>query len=213
MSHLLDALLSVPAPWVLTAIGLLVFGEAAFFLGFVLPAEAAALVGAFFASTGRLQLLPLLAVVVLAAVVGDSVGYEVGRRFGPRLLSWRRLRRHEGRIAGAQSFLAGRGAPAVFIGRFTAFLRAVMPGLAGLSRMRYRRFLAYNVSGGLVWGSMVVLLGYFAGRSYRQVEQWMGTTGAIVFVGFAIVAVVVWRRARGRNAERAGREQETSGTV
>src|SRR5664279_1909836 len=111
------------------------------------------------ASNGRFTVVVLTVIVVVCAIVGDSVGYEVGRRFGPRLLSTRLLSRHRGRVEGARGFLDGRGAPAVFIARFTAFLRAVTPGLAGLSRMRYRRFLAYNAAGGVVWGIGVVLLG------------------------------------------------------
>jgi membrane-associated protein len=154
------------------------------------------------ASTGHLDLVTLAIVVVLAAIIGDSVGYEVGKNLGPRLLSTRLLRRHQGRVAGARAFLDGRGASAVFVGRFTAFLRAVIPGLAGLSRMRYRRFLAFNAVGGVTWGVGMVLLGYFAGSSYQRVEQWLGRSGAIVIGVLLIAGLVVWhRRRRARRAE------------
>lgn len=195
---LLDHLLGIPAPWVLAAVGILVFAEAAVFLGFVLPGETAVLIGGFLASTGRVPLIALLVVVVVAAIVGDTVGYQVGRVFGPRVLSWPLLRKQEHRIAGARRFLDGRGASAVFIGRFTAFLRAVIPGLAGLSQMRYRRFLAFNAAGGLVWGVGVVLLGYFAGSSYMKVEHWLGRSGAVVIGVCVIVGLVVWRRRRSK---------------
>ena len=88
---------------------------------------------------------------------------------------------------------------AVFLGRFTAFLRAVMPALAGLSQMPYRRFLAYNAAGGLVWGVGVALLGYFAGASYKKVESLLGRGSAVLLVLVALTAFVVWRRRRRGN--------------
>ena len=148
MTGVLDSLLHVPGPVVLATVAALVFGEAAVFLGFVFPGETAVLLGGFLASTGRLNVVLLGVVVVAAAIVGDSVGYEVGKRLGPRLLRTRLFRRHQTRVDRARSFLDGRGASAIFVGRFTAFLRAVTPGLAGLSGMRYRRFLAWNAAGG-----------------------------------------------------------------
>jgi membrane-associated protein len=196
MTDLLNQLLHVPAVLVLSVIGVLVFGEAALFLGFVLPGETAVLLGGFLASTGRFSVIILGVVVVVAAVVGDSVGYEVGRRFGPRILSWRWFRKHQQRVERARAFLDGRGAPAVFIGRFTAFLRAVVPGLAGVSRMRYRRFLAYNAAGGLVWGVGVVVAGYVAGSSYQQVAGWLGRGGAVGVAVIVVGALVAWHLRR-----------------
>jgi membrane-associated protein len=201
VTGVLHSLLHVPAPVVLSTVAALVFGEAAVFLGFVLPGETAVLLGGFLASTGRVSVLLLAVVVVVAAVVGDSVGYEVGKRLGPRLLRSRMFRRHQDRVERARAFLDGRGASAIFVGRFTAFLRAVTPGLAGLSGMRYRRFLAWNAAGGLVWGLGCVLAGYVAGSSYEQVAGYLGQGGAVVAAAFVVVALVVWRLAR----KRAGR--------
>jgi membrane-associated protein len=194
----LHFLLHVPAPVVLSAIGALVFSEAAFFLGFVLPGETAVLLGGFLSSTGKLSVVLLAVVVVLAAVMGDSVGYEVGKHFGPRMLASRPFRGQQHRVAGARAFLDGRGASAVFIGRFTAFLRAVVPGLAGLSGMRYRRFLAFNAAGGLVWGAGCVAAGYVAGSSYEKVAHWLGTGGAVAAALLAVVALVAWHLHRRR---------------
>lgn len=208
MTSLLQQLLHVPAPVVLAVIAALVFGEAAVFLGFVLPGETAVLIGGFLASTGKLSVYVLAVVVVAAAIIGDSVGYEVGRTVGPRVLRTRMLRRHEHRLEGARRFLDGRGASAVFIGRFTAFLRAVTPGLAGLSRMRYRRFLAWNAAGGVVWGLGVVVLGYLAGSSYEQVAHRLGQGGAIGVGALVVAALLVWRwrRRRARSRRKPGDE-------
>ncbi len=204
---LIQDLFSVPGPWLLAVIGALVFGEAAIFIGFVLPGETAVLIGGFLASTGRLSVVTLAVVVVVCAVVGDTVGYEVGRHFGARLLTTRPLRKHGDRVARARAFLDGRGASAIFVARFTAFLRAVMPGLAGLSRMRYRRFLTYNAAGGLVWGVGVVLLGYFAGSSYQRVEQWLGRGSAVLVGVLVLAALLVWHHRRRNRAEEQGRDE------
>ena len=203
MTGFLHSLLHVPALVVLSTVAALVFGEAAVFLGFVVPGETAVLLGGFLASTGRVSVVGLAMVVVVAAVVGDSVGYEVGKRLGPRLLRTRMFRRHQERVDRARAFLDGRGASAIFIGRFTAFLRAVTPGLAGLSGMRYRRFLAWNAAGALVWGVGCVVAGYVAGSSYEQVAGYLGQGGAVAAAVFVVVALVVWRVAR-RRAGRPG---------
>jgi membrane protein DedA with SNARE-associated domain len=198
MAHWLDGLLTMPAPLAYTLIGLLVFGEAAVFIGFVLPGETAVVLGGVLAARHDVSLTTLMLLVVVAAVVGDSVGYEVGRHFGEQVLGWRPLRRHRPRLDTARDFLRRRGAYAVFLGRWTAFLRAVMPGLAGVSRMPYRRFLLFNALGGLVWGITFCLVGYLAGNSYAVVERYVGGAGAAVTALVVVVALVIWHRRRAR---------------
>jgi membrane protein DedA with SNARE-associated domain len=95
----------------------------------------------------------------------------------------------------------------VLVGRFTAFLRAVTPALAGLSRMPYRTFLLYNAAGAVVWGTGATLLGYFAGASYQRVEQAVGRGSAGLLVLILVAGAVVWhRRRRTRGAGRIGRD-------
>ncbi|MGZ4426374.1 MAG: DedA family protein [Nocardioidaceae bacterium] len=211
MTGFLDALVGVPAPVVLAVIGALVFGEAAVFLGFVFPGETAVLIGGFMASTGRMSVVLLAIVVVLAAIVGDTVGYQVGKHYGPRLLRTRMFQKHQERVASAKRFLDGRGAPAIFIGRFTAFLRAVTPGLAGLSRMRYRRFLVWNALGGIVWGIGCVALGFVAGSSYKQAEKWLGRGGGIAVGALVLVALGIWMWQRHRRARSRGDQMSHTG--
>jgi membrane protein DedA with SNARE-associated domain len=146
--------------------------------------------------------------VVAAAIAGDSVGYLIGRRYGSRLLNTRPLRRRRQRLAAARSMLRRRGGPAVFLGRFVAFLRAVVPFLAGSSSLPYRTFLAYDAAGGLGWGIGSVLLGYLAGNSYAAIEKTFGLTVAIVVVGIVLVGLAVWqvrrhRRTRSRHQAEA----------
>jgi membrane protein DedA with SNARE-associated domain len=203
VSAVLEGLLTVSAPVAYLLIFLLVFGEAAIFVGFVLPGETAVVLGGVLASRHNLSLTVLMILVVVAAVIGDSVGYEVGRRFGERVLRWLPLRRHGRRLDGARGYLRTRGAYAVFLGRWTAFLRAVMPGLAGVSRMPYPRFLLFNALGGLVWGITFCLVGYLAGNSYHVVERRVGTAGAVITVVVVVGALIAWhlRRRRGERHE------------
>ena len=204
MSHLLDKILGLDPTLILVVTGLLVFAEDAVFLGFVIPGETAAVLAGVGAGLGNVPLPLSLVVVVVAAIVGDSVGYEVGRLFfGPKVLTSRMLERHTERIGRAQAFLRRRGGIAVFLGRFTAFFRAMMPALAGASHMPYRKFLAWNAIGGLVWGTVFVLVGYAAGASYHQVEKQVGR-GLAVGVALVVIAGLVAWRWRARAADRSG---------
>ena len=194
LHQVVDTLLGVPPVIALLIIAGLVFGEAALFFGFVLPGETAVVYGGVLVDAGKVSVLAVLAVVLVAAVVGDSVGFEVGRKLGPRLVRAPVLRNHPERLEQAQAYLRRRGGRAVVMGRFTAFLRAVMPGLAGASRMEYRRFLFFNVIGGVVWGSACVLLGFFAAHSISTITHALGITSGVIVAFIAAGLVWAWHR-------------------
>jgi membrane protein DedA with SNARE-associated domain len=177
--------------------GLLVFGEAAVLLGFVIPGETAALIGGFLASLHHVNLELMLVVIIGGAIVGDSVGYEVGKFLGPWLIEHRPLRGRPG-IARGRALLARFGGPAVFLGRWVALARALVPGLSGMSGMRYRTFIVYNAIGGIAWGTTFVLIGYGAGASYTKVAKTVGVYSGLIlgFVVVAVVAFVIVRRRR-----------------
>jgi membrane protein DedA with SNARE-associated domain len=185
-----------------------VFAEDALFVRFVLPGETAAILGGVAARLGHVPLVAVLVTVALAAVVGDTVGYEIGRHLGPRILGLRFLRERRGRLDEAQAMLAKRGGPAVFLGRWVAFFRAVLPALAGTARMRYPILLAYNAAGGIAWAAVAVGVGYLAGESYARVEKLVGRGSALVVIAVVLVAVVVWRVRRRRAESRAHVQQE-----
>ena len=206
MSSLINHILGVPGVFVYVLVGLFVFAEDALFVGFVIPGETAAVLGGVAASRGHVNLSLMILIVVVAAIVGDSVGYEIGRQVGPRILQVRILDRHRRRLDDAQEFLARRGGSAVFLGRFVAFFRAVMPALAGTARMRYRKFLAYNAAGGLIWATGFVLLGYLAGNSYARVEKTVGRGAAIAVLALVLVALLIWRIRKHRAERRAESE-------
>ena len=195
LGQLVDRILGLHGWAVLAVVFLAPALEASAFLGVLIPGEIAVLLGGVLAFQHRAPLPAVLAAAVAGAVVGDSVGYLVGRRWGRRLLdgSVGRLvaRHHLGR---AERYLAERGGPAVFFGRFTAALRALIPGLAGMAGLHYRTFAVYNAAGGLLWASGFVLLGYVAGTGWRQVEAVAKQASlllllALVAVGLLVVAV------------------------
>lgn len=185
--------------WVAYAIiAALVFGETAVFIGFVLPGEIAVVLGGVIASRGHLSLPLLILIVVLAAITGPVVGYEIGRRMGDRMFATRPLRRVQGGVDKATTVLRQRGGAAVFAGRFVAVVRALMPAAAGAAQVRYRTFTVYNVAGGLIWGVGYCLLGYLAGSAYTVVAGRVGTGLAIAVAAVVVVAVAVWAVRRHR---------------
>jgi membrane-associated protein len=187
IDRLLQPLLSLHGWPAYLLIGLLVFAEAAVMLGFVFPGETAAILGGVLASKGGVDLTAITAVVVGCAIVGDTVGYAIGERWGPQLLQLGPLRKRQKGINTALDQLNRRGPIAVFVARFSAFLRAVVPGLAGLSSMHYRTFLAANAAGGLCWGVLYVLLGYFVGQSVEKISGYASD----VVLGLILVVIVV----------------------
>ncbi|MGW2570403.1 DedA family protein [Streptomyces sp. NPDC001537] len=193
MHALVDWLADLSGPVVYLVVTALVFAEDALFFGFVLPGETAVIVGGVLARRGNVELVWLTLAVVLAAIAGDSVGYEIGRRAGPPLLSRGPLRRRAERVERARDLIRRRGPAAVFVGRFVALFRSLVPALAGASNMPYRRFLLYNALGGLVWGVGNAVLGYAAGAAYERAESLVGRTVALAFAALVVVALVVWR--------------------
>jgi membrane-associated protein len=180
MEQILDAFLALDGVAVYVVVGLLAFGEAAAFVGLLLPGEVAVLLGGLLASQGRVSLPVLLCVVAAAAIAGDSAGYEIGRRWGSRLLSTHVAQRHAGAVCDVMGQLQRHAGAAVFVGRWTSVLRAVVPAVAGMSRMPYGRFLAFNVLGGVAWAAVFTLAGYAARESYRTVEAATGRGGWVV---------------------------------
>jgi membrane-associated protein len=203
ISSVVDEILKLHGIAAYALVGALAFAEAALFVGFVLPGETAVLLGGVLANQHRISLPVIAAVAVAAAIVGDSVGYEVGRHFGTRLLDSRLFRHRRSALERGMQALRDNGGRAVFVARFTAFLRAVMPGLAGTVRMPYRRFLAFNAAGGLLWAVGFTLLGYLVGASYKTVENIAGKASEVILaiVALLVVAFVIRRRRRERDPD------------
>ncbi|MFG2909691.1 DedA family protein [Kitasatospora sp. NPDC048286] len=205
MHSITDWLSSLSGPVGYAVVAGLVLVEDALFFSFLVPGETAAVLGGFLAHQGRVSLGWLVLFVVCAAILGDTAGYEIGRHIGPRLLDTRSMRRHADRVERARDLIRRRGPAAVFFGRFVAFFRAMVPTLAGMSRMPYRRFLLFNALGGLLWGVGFTLLGYFSGAAYTRVESTVGQVLALAIAGGVVIALLVWYLRRRRAANRGDR--------
>jgi len=178
--------------------------EASAFLGFLFPGEIAILLGGVLAYEGRIPLPAAIAAAVLGAFIGDTVGFFVGRRWGRTMLRWiighLPLLKHkvEDHLDRAEGFLQRRGPHAVLIGRFTAALRVMAPGLAGMSGMRYRSFALFNAIGAVLWGSGFVLLGFSAGAAWPHVAGIAGKVGLALLIAILVglIAARLLRRHR-----------------
>jgi membrane protein DedA with SNARE-associated domain len=200
--HLVESVGNAVGVWLYVIAGALCFGEAAILVGLVLPGETALLVAGVFCQHGTLNLYVMIAVAVVAAIAGDSVGYEFGKHYGPRLRrsrfgSW--IGEH--RWAMVDGFLTRHGGKAVLFGRLTALFRALVPSMAGMSGMRYRTFLVWNAAGGLIWAPGCVLLGYAFSTSLDTVGKTL--TWAPLAVLGVVVIVYVALHIRKRRKERA----------
>jgi membrane protein DedA with SNARE-associated domain len=191
---------SVPT-WVLyLAVFALPFLEASVFLGFVIPGETALVFGGVLASQHKVSLTVVLLLAVVGAITGDAVGYGVGRRWGRSLQKTRVGRKvGEKRWATTERFLVRRGAPAVFFGRWTALLRAMVPSAAGMAHLPYRTFALWNALGGTLWAVTCVIGGFVAGD---VIGRWFSNAGWVI-AGLAALALVV-------HLVRSRRERATS---
>jgi undecaprenyl-diphosphatase len=180
--------------WGYLVIFLVVVLECQALLGLVMPGESLVLAGGFFASQGLFDPLLLVIVISSAAIIGDSIGYELGRRLGR---DW--LLKHGKRFGLCQEYLnrvdlffERHGGKAVFTGHFLHLLRSMMPFVAGDCRMRYQKFFVFNALGCIVWSSMFVSLGYLAGESWRVAANWVGVAGEIIGGTLLLAITLVW---------------------
>jgi len=202
IESVVSALGSAVNPWGYILLFLLTLLEASAFVGLFIPGETALLIGGVLAQRGELRLWVVIICAVAGAIIGDSAGYEIGRHFGPRLRNTKLGKRMgEKRWERAHSYVRSKGGRAIFLGRFVGVLRALVPAVAGDSRMPYRTFLLWNVLGALVAAPAVIVAGYVAGESYKKVEGYLGR-GSLALAGVLLVGWLVWHLARRRRVAR-----------
>jgi len=191
IDNLASHILALPGWVALLVVFLLPALESSAFVGFLFPGEIALVLGGVLAYQGRVPLAAVLAAGITGAVIGDSVGYLVGRRWGRRVIdgSLGRFVKQD-HLDRGERYLRERGGKAVFFGRFTAALRVTIPSLSGIARLPYRTFAAYNVAGGIVWATAVILLGYLGGSSWKHVEHLASRIGLAALVLFAVVVLL-----------------------
>jgi membrane protein DedA with SNARE-associated domain len=186
---------------------LIIFGaamlECAAFAGLLVPGESLVLASGFFAHQGILKLDAVIAAVALGAVAGDNIGYLLGARLGREWLLKKgsRFGLRKQRLAQVDAFFERRGPRAVFIGRFIGFARALVPFVAGSSRMPYRRFIVADALGAGLWTIAFVTLGYVLGASWQVAEKWISRSGLVLGAVLLLGAGWLWFRRRRRRAE------------
>jgi membrane-associated protein len=152
----------------------IVFAESGLLIGFFLPGDSLLFTAGFLASQNVLSLPILLVLFAIAAVVGDSVGYTFGRRVGRRLFergdSMFFKKKH---LIKAEEFYEKHGSKTIIIARFMPIVRTFAPIVAGIALMNYRRFVTYNIVGGLLWACGVTLAGYFLGNLIPDVDKYL----------------------------------------
>jgi len=173
--------------WGYLLIFLAPFLESSAFLGLVVPGETVVLLAGFLSSQGYLDVGDCIVVIALGAILGDSVGYELGRSIGRKYFEThdRIFLFRKKHLLKVESYFVKYGGATVFWGRLVHLLRAMAPFTAGMSEMPYRKFLLYNAAGGALWAVVFTLAGYFFGQSWQLVDKWIGRAG--VFVLFLVL--------------------------
>ncbi|WP_026454844.1 DedA family protein [Saccharomonospora iraqiensis] len=203
VTEFLDWLQSLPQPALVGATGVLVLLECTVGLGFIAPGESGLLIAATTATTMP-RFLVLWAVVTVAAGIGDSIGYALGRRYGPRLRETRLVQRYGGDAWDrACTILHRRGVWAVFFARFLPVVRTLTPAAAGTAGLPYRRFLPAVVAGAASWSLLHISLGAVLGEAARQVENALSTGGTAVVVALGVVGVLAVVRYKRRKTAKA----------
>lgn len=180
---------------------LVTFLETSAFLGLVAPGETIIVLCGFYAYRGVLDPWAVGAVSIAGAILGDQVGYLLGRKYGHGLI--KRFGKYMffniKRLRATERYYTRHGGKTVFIGRFTSILRSFGPVVAGISHMPYMTFLRWSVISCIVWGATFTILGYFFGKSWEVIEGYLGWGGAAAFaIG---IVLVVWFLHRKRGQE------------
>jgi len=173
------------------AIGLTVFAESGLLIGFFLPGDTLLFGAGILAAQGTFHLPFLIATIVASAILGDNVGYSIGRRFGPRL-----FQRKDGAIfkqeylQRAEKFYEKHGGKTVILARFVPIVRTFAPVVAGISKMNRRTFIVYNIIGGILWGVTLPLIGYYIGSKIPWVEHYVEPVIIVVVLASVLPAII-----------------------
>ena len=201
-AHSLDTLVRWGGYVVLVAI---VFVETGLLVGFFLPGDSLLITAGLVAATGALDIWWLNVLLIVAAVTGDSVGYAIGAHIGPRLFtrekSWLFNPRH---IVRTRDFYARYGAKTIVIARFVPIIRTFAPVVAGVGQMAYRRFVFYNVAGGIAWVVSMTWAGYLLGHAVPNIDRHIHIVVIVVIV-LSVIPI-------GVEIVRERRRQSTSST-
>ena len=187
-------------PWTYALVGAAAFLETGAFVGLVAPGETTVIVGGVIAGQGEVELIPMIGLVWVCCVLGDTASFYLGRKLGRDFLLRHgpKVKIDEERLERVESYFERHGGKTILIGRFIGLVRAVSPFVAGSSGLAFRRFFPYSVIGCGLWGSLFTVLGFIFYRSFDRVAAIAGQAalGFAVTVGFIVGVVVAYRRLR-----------------
>ncbi|MGE5819619.1 MAG: VTT domain-containing protein [Deltaproteobacteria bacterium] len=170
---------------------IIVFTETGLLLGFFLPGDSLLVTAGIFAARGDLDLITLNTSLSLAAIAGDTVGYGIGARTGPRIFTREDSlffnRKH---LISAKEFYDRHGGFTIVVARFMPIIRTFAPVVAGVGTMGYRKFVAYNIFGGIFWVMTTTLAGYFLGTLVPNIQERIHVVIAIVIVLSLLPAII-----------------------
>ncbi len=179
----------------------IIFAESGLFFGFFLPGDSLLFTAGFLASQDYLNIAILLPLLMVAAVLGDNVGYAFGRKIGPAIFSKEdSLIFNKGNVVRAQKFFEKHGRKTIILARFIPAVRTFVPILAGVGQMQYHVFFGFNVLGGLLWAGGITSLGYFLGATVPNVDRYLlPIIAAIVILSLLPTVIHVLRDKELRN--------------
>ncbi len=185
----------------LTAMTLIVFAETGLMIGFFLPGDSLLVTAGVFAAAGQINLWTLNGVLIVAAIVGDTVGYWVGRRAGPALFRRpKSLLFNPDHLRRAHDFYEKHGGQTIILARFMPIVRTFAPVVAGMGAMNYRRFVSFNVIGGVLWVISMTLIGFFLGH-FAWVRKNIEIVILIVVFASILPGILAFLRERWKSRE------------
>ena len=200
-AYTMDQLIQWGGYVMLTAI---VFSETGLLVGFFLPGDSLLVTAGLLAGAGTLNIWWLNALLMAAAIAGDSTGYAIGAKIGPRIFTRpKSLLFNPAHVQRTQRFYEKYGAKTIVIARFVPIIRTFAPTLAGVGTMRYRRFLTYNVVGGVGWVASMCWAGYLLGQTVPNISKHIHVLVIVIIVLSVIPIAVEVYRERGKAATRA----------
>jgi membrane-associated protein len=212
VSSVVAHILHIHGPAAYALVGGLCFAESGLIIAFFIPGETALVVGGVLASEHHVALTTMIVVAIVSTAVGYFVGFAFGRAFGPRFFDMALLRDRQG-IARTRQTIAERGAFAVVVARFIPIVRALMPAVAGASRVDRGVFARANLVGAAIWGTGYVVAGFLVGQAYQRFVKdaaWIGEAIAGVVV---VLIVAHWIRVRKSRSERADKSRPPRSTI
>jgi membrane-associated protein len=191
----------------LTAMTIIVFAETGLMVGFFLPGDSLLFTAGALAAKAHFSIVTLNAVLIVAAILGDTVGYWIGRRAGPALFRRpKSLLFNPDHLRRAHDFYQRHGGKTIVLARFIPIIRTFAPVVAGMGRMDYRRFVFFNVFGGIGWVVSMTLAGYFLGQVPFVQRHFEAVVLAVIFLSILPGVVAILRERRGQPSSSSGGE-------